>query len=299
MHSFDVRKLACHIYSIFQSLRKTGMLVRASHSSVSRWLKNIEKKPYDSKNRLIKRSLVSEALRASVIVDPLLSLTQLRERVLEATGVTTSRELLRIVLKDSSITRKKAYFYGTSAMLPSRTTEFVALRNSMVQEGRVFYSIDEVGFGRNRYPVYGYAPKGHRILLRKKCTREPNVSVIACVSKEQIVCRRHSNKPITGSSFASFLSDLNIPNGAVILLDNASIHKSKEVVQAAASKGFFLLFTPPYSPWFNPIEGVFSVVKRHYYKHGDISRAFDIVSSAHCSAFFGHAEKIDKDLKSN
>jgi transposase len=50
-----------------------------------------------------------------------------------------------------------------------------------------------------------------------------------------------------------------------------------------------LLFTPPYSPWFNPIEGVFSIVKRHYYKHGNINAAFACVEARHTAAFFRQA----------
>ena len=44
---------------------------------------------------------------------------------------------------------------------------------------------------------------------------------------------------------------------ATILLDNAAIHKTPSVRAACQDKGYRLLFTPPYSPEFNPIEMVF------------------------------------------
>jgi transposase len=69
-------------------------------------------------------------------------------------------------------------------------------------------------------------------------------------------------------------------------LDNVAFHHSKVAKDAAERKGFILLFVPPYSPWFNPIEGVFSIVKREFYKHGDISRSFDAVKTTHCQSFF-------------
>lgn len=297
MHSLEVRRLACHIYSLLHSLRKTSLLVCASHSSVARWVRNPEQKPYDSRNRRRTRCIVAEALRAAVLADPLLSLFQLRSKVLDATGVCVSRELLRVTLREIRVTRKKAHFYGTSPTLPQRTREFLQLRDAYLREGRPFYSVDEAGFGRFRGPVYGYAPRGTRVLLRKGCTREPNTSVIACISSMAVESLHTSKDPICSESFSKFLQDLPAPKGSVILLDNASIHKSQPVKEVASSKGYSLLFTPPYSPWFNPIEGVFSVVKRHYYKYGSISQAFEAVQESHCASFFRHSQKIENNIK--
>jgi transposase len=43
---------------------------------------------------------------------------------------------------------------------------------------------------------------------------------------------------------------------------------------------------PPYSPVFNPIEGVFSIVKRHYHRHRRIEPAFASVTSDQVAGFF-------------
>ncbi len=44
---------SCHAYSIFQSLRKTAIVLKVSHSTNSRWLKNPTKKPYIFWNKYI------------------------------------------------------------------------------------------------------------------------------------------------------------------------------------------------------------------------------------------------------
>ncbi len=54
--------------------------------------------------------------------------------------------------------------------------------------------------------------------------------------------------------------------GTTLLLDNAAIHKTACVRAAADSKGFRLLFTPPYSPELNPIELIFGILKNAFYK---------------------------------
>jgi hypothetical protein len=49
-------------------------------------------------------------------------------------------------------------------------------------------------------------------------------------------------------------------------LDNASIHKTREVQHGLASKGYTPMYTPPYSPEFNPIEHCFGAIKTRYYR---------------------------------
>jgi transposase len=48
------------------------------------------------------------------------------------------------------------------------------------------------------------------------------------------------------------------------LLDNASIHKAAVVREAAREMNLELVYTPPYCPWFNPVEHAFSVTKSCY-----------------------------------
>ena len=54
----------------------------------------------------------------------------------------------------------------------------------------------------------------------------------------------------------------------MLILDNASIHKSAELRHMCEEKGVLLKFLPPYSPDFNPIENTFkdlkAWIKRNY-----------------------------------
>ncbi len=50
--------------------------------------------------------------------------------------------------------------------------------------------------------------------------------------------------------------------GQVVVLDNLSVHKAARIRQALAARGCELLFLPPYSPDFTPIEQAFSKSKR-------------------------------------
>ncbi len=49
--------------------------------------------------------------------------------------------------------------------------------------------------------------------------------------------------------------------GQVVVLDNRSVHKAASIRHALATHGCDLLFLPPYSPDFTPIEQAFSKLK--------------------------------------
>ena len=69
-------------------------------------------------------------------------------------------------------------------------------------------------------------------------------------------------------------------------MDNASIHKGDAVANVFREKGFIRLYVPPYSPWFNPIEGCFSLVKRRYPVTQSIRQSFGSLTNQHFAAFF-------------
>ena len=72
-----------------------------------------------------------------------------------------------------------------------------------------------------------------------------------------------------------------LPKGHVIIMDNAAFHK-KEVLQNLARKySQKLIFLPPYSPEYNPIEHTWSALKRKVagcvHLYGSVSLALDAV----------------------
>jgi transposase len=58
-----------------------------------------------------------------------------------------------------------------------------------------------------------------------------------------------------------------------LLLDNVAFHKTRSVVECMSRRGLVPVFVPPYSPQFNPIEYVFSYIKRRLRRIVDASGA--------------------------
>lgn len=60
-----------------------------------------------------------------------------------------------------------------------------------------------------------------------------------------------------GDAFCAFVEQVLVPNlwqGACVVLDNFSSHKVEGIAQAIEAVGAKLIYLPPYSPDFNPIE---------------------------------------------
>jgi transposase len=79
---------------------------------------------------------------------------------------------------------------------------------------------------------------------------------------------------INAELFTQFLEERVLPNCSpypgkmsVIIMDNASIHKNPRIREICDNAGVLLVFLPPYSPDFNPIESTFKDLKAWIKKH--------------------------------
>jgi len=72
--------------------------------------------------------------------------------------------------------------------------------------------------------------------------------------------------------------------GQVVVMDNASFHKSKKIKDLIESVGCELVFLPPYSPDLNPIEKFWANMKR-WIKHriDQFSTLYDALVEFFCA----------------
>ena len=217
------------------------------------------------------KSLVVATIRDA----PLSTLSDVQSVVTKILGFTVSKQLVATILSRGGLTRKKARFYGQPKDLEAKTRNFLENRASAIASGCQVVSVDETSFGRHGGPAFGYSKRGTKVFVRKNATHVKTSTVVACVAADGLVHR----KTMPGR-------ESNLPKGTVVMLDNVSLHHAREVQSFATSSGLRLLFVPPYSPWFNPVEGCFSVVKRAFYRGLAIDDAFATLTPLHCDAFF-------------
>ena len=72
-------------------------------------------------------------------------------------------------------------------------------------------------------------------------------------------------EPTDGDVFLAYLEQILCPRlrfGQVVIMDNLSAHKHRQVRLLIEQTGAELLYLPPYSPDFNPIEKCWSKIKQ-------------------------------------
>jgi transposase len=104
----------------------------------------------------------------------------------------------------------------------------------------------------------------------------------------------------TGEVFEAYVEQLLAPSlrpGQLVVMDNLSSHKGARVSELIEQRGCELVYLPPYSPDFNPIEEAFSKVKTLVRKFEErtrealveaMGRALDAVTARDARGFFEH-----------
>jgi transposase len=118
----------------------------------------------------------------------------------------------------------------------------------------------------------GYSLRGRPFKAQKLLVRGEHISVIAAISMLGVEAIKIVRGSVDGDVFYDFicenlLTKLKPFNGlntnSVIIMDNCSVHHTKEVEDTLNDTGVLTHFLPPYSPDYNPIELAFSKVKYH------------------------------------
>ena len=102
----------------------------------------------------------------------------------------------------------------------------------------------------------------------EKCLKGKTFAVIMAVSREEgLEYYEIYEKSVDVDAFMEFLMCLRlrlIGQKVALFLDNLSVHHSKKVKSFCDKKDLPLIFNLAYSPEYNPIENVFSLVKNRY-----------------------------------
>jgi transposase len=287
MYPIDRRKIANHIYSLLHSLRKTSKLLQVSHSTIYRWLKNPERKKYSMRKAVVYKSeTIIEIIRLAIQNDPFISIYKLKILIKDSLNIIVSKELIRIAIYKCGYSKKKARFYGKPKNIENITLEFINQRNKYIKENRRFLSIDETSFGRNGIETKGYSQIGKPLYIQKQKQTIITTSSVCCSFSNGCFTRKETIGSFNTNKFLDFLKFIDIRHNDVVLLDNVRFHHSRVVLDYLTKQKADVLFVPPYSPWFNPIELCFSIVKRTYYKNRNIDEAYKSLFPHHVLAFF-------------
>lgn len=124
--------------------------------------------------------------------------------------------------------------------------------------------VDEMGTNTSLSPRYAYSPKGRRAYAEVPRNRGANTTLLASMSLEGMGPCLAVEGPTTAVVFEAYVEKVLAPSlrhGQIVVVDNLGAHKGESVRELIEKRGCQLLYLPPYSPDYNPIEEAFSKIK--------------------------------------
>ena len=157
-----------------------------------------------------------------------------------------------------------------------------------------------MGANTSLHPLYAWSPRGERARCSVPRNRGPNTTLLASMTSEGMGPCLAVEGATTRIVFEAYVERVLVPSlrrGQIVVMDNLFAHKGERIRRLVESAGCELLYLPPYSPDFNPIEEAFSKVKGLMRKAGARSRealveamgkALDAVTARDARRFFEH-----------
>lgn len=148
--------------------------------------------------------------------------------------------------------------------------------------------LDETWAKTNMTRLRGRSLKGTRLVEHVPHGHWKTTTFLAAIRTSGWVAPLVIDGAINGSLFLAWVQQhlaKSLRPGDVVIMDNLSSHKVKGVIEAIESVEARVLYLPPYSPDFNPIEMAFSKLKRliRSAKNRDIEKLWKT-----CGEILGH-----------
>ena len=161
--------------------------------------------------------------------------------------------------------------------------------------------LDETWTATNMARTRGRCTRGERLRSPVPHGHWKTTTLVAGLRLSGIAAPFVLDGPINRETFQAYIDRVLVPElmpGDIVVMDNLGSHKGPAVRAAIEAAGARLLFLPPYSPDFNPIERAFSKLKAGLRKAAErtveglwsaIGRLVDTVTPNECANFFAAA----------
>ena len=270
-YAIDHRVRVVVNYLQSQSLRKTAQLYNCSKSSVSNWSRLIKTSLLPKKRRRRNFTTVKNIIHDFVSSKHFVTLNEIQQHIISIIGSTLCKSTIRRLMKVLNFTRKrtKKVVYKNEEYMTSLSEKRKKFKH-LIQQIPIdsIVSIDETSTKIDMFMSYYYSKRGEVV---KKCVSSQyhrNNSVLSAITTNGCLLTKIQTTSYNSESFYNFIQELisKFHKKMTLLMDNVSFHKTKKVKKLIENSGHHVIYLPPYSPNYNPIEFTFSVLK-HTIKH--------------------------------
>lgn len=125
--------------------------------------------------------------------------------------------------------------------------------------------VDESGLKLGMTRLYGRAKSGERLHDCCPRNRGQNISLIGALSLDGLIATMSISGSVNTDVFVTYVAEVLVPQlwaGAIVVMDNLSVHTAAVVASLIEAAGARLVFLPPYSPDLSPIELCWSKLKK-------------------------------------
>jgi transposase len=137
-------------------------------------------------------------------------------------------------------------------------------RDQKTIDPRRLVFVDETGTATNMSPLYGWGPKGERVIGSASYGHWKRTTFVGGLTLDGFIAPMVIEQAMNGVTFEAWVEQFLIPEmpkNAVVVMDNLSAHKGEKVREVIEAAGGEVLYLPPYSPDLNPIEQAFAKLK--------------------------------------
>jgi len=173
-------------------------------------------------------------------------------------------------------------------------------RQPLLEPERLVF-LDETGATTKMARLRGRSKRGARLVAAIPHGHWKTTTFVAGLRRDGMIAPMVVDAPMNGVIFKAYVEQALAPAlkpGDIVIMDNLPAHKIVGARDAIEAVGAELVFLPPYSPDFNPIEMAFSKLKAMLRKQAErtrdglwrtIGQIIDLYEPDECAAYFKHA----------
>ena len=145
---------------------------------------------------------------------------------------------------------------------------------------------------------YGRSVGKTRVVDRVPCNTPKNTTIVSSIRLDGTYACEIMEGAMTGERFVKYVKEVLVPtlrSDDIVIMDNLKAHKVKDVQETIAATGATVIYLPPYSPDFNPIEKMWSKMKNYLRKwkirtvdklDEGVKQALALVAPSDCEGWF-------------
>ena len=272
-HTIETKAKAFALYVLSKHVRKTAREVAVSPASIVRWRDQshwwktgkLEKKKKLIRKQVTYRKVTSmfleETKKYFASPQPCCAKEALFQ-INKTSCCKVSISTFRRVMKNLNIRKKQVVTRIFGVPCKEAVDIFKERYAYYKSQNRLFVSVDESYVSEKVRPLHVYCFDDVEPIpsnwMNKGSWKQR--TLIQAIGSNGHKYSEVVDGSVNRDRFSTFIQNMTFPINSVILMDNCSIHKSIEHI--FKQRGYEILFLPPYSPGFQPVEYAFSKIKR-------------------------------------